>query len=127
MDFQDSMDDIEQEPGSVRVDRAVAAYDDDNNDLTTTDGDDVEGKECDGGARDGLPCPTRCDAPCQKSDGSTKIQSLKTMATMMSWIPWCHACHRLPACNPAVPVPCRSTSFHAHQVQIGKTLHCRES
>ena len=65
MDFQDSLDDIEQEP----VDRAATAYDgDEDDDLTTTDdendnGDEegdgdgrdgeVTGKESDSGARDG--------------------------------------------------------------------------
>ena len=69
MDWQDSLDDIDQEPASV--DRAVAAYDDDNDDgVTTTDdendsGDENDsedanrrdggatGKESDSGARDG--------------------------------------------------------------------------
>ena len=67
MDFQDSLDDIEQEPGSV--DRAATAYDgDEDDDLTTTDdendngdeeGDEAErddegtGKGSDSGARDG--------------------------------------------------------------------------
>ena len=69
MDWQDSLDDIDQEPASV--DRAVAAYDDDNDDGVTTtddendsedenDGEDASrrdggatGKESDSGARDG--------------------------------------------------------------------------
>ena len=67
MDFQDSLDDIEQEPGTV--DRAATAYDDaEDDDLTTTDdendngdeeGDEAErddegtGKGSDSGARDG--------------------------------------------------------------------------
>lgn len=69
MDWQDSLDDIDQDPASV--DRAVAAYDDDNDDGVTTtddendsgdenDGEDANrrdggatGKESDSGARDG--------------------------------------------------------------------------
>ena len=55
MDFQDSMDDIDQAPGSVE--RVVALYDDGNDDdLTTTDendgdrDDEVAGKASDSGA-----------------------------------------------------------------------------
>ena len=44
MDFQDSLDDIEQEPGTV--DRAATAYDDaDDDNLTTTDDENDNGDE----------------------------------------------------------------------------------
>ena len=46
IDWQDSLDDIGQEPGSV--DRAVAAYDgDENDDLPTTDDENDSGDEND--------------------------------------------------------------------------------
>ena len=56
MDFPDSMDDIEQEPGSV--DQATTAYGSDrDDDLTTTedenDSGDENGEESDSDARDG--------------------------------------------------------------------------